>query len=468
MTKHMSLALDLSFSHMEGRWRLPGSWVGRQFPDLAMYKELALIAERGCMDMIFFGDGTGIPSAYGSSRDPAIYWGVGYPRQDMSPYIAALSQITSHIGFGLTYSSTYMHPFYVARLLNSLDHVTGGRIAFNVVTSSRPADAANYGFDQLMDHDERYVRMEEFVDVCQRLWRSSAPDAFVWDANTGQVADPSKVRPINHRGKYFSVAGPLNSVPSPQGAPVLIQAGGSARGIAASARFADVIFAAGHSLERVAVHRKALDEALLAQGRDPSQVGILWDIQVVVGETGDDARARKNALFGLLPREAVGASLSANSGYDFSALPSRFVLGDLHEQIIRKNASPVGFIGSLVGTHGVDYEMSRDELFEIGWRQVSGFDHTIAGSYAEVADELEEIFEASGSRGGFMIAHPQVTPRDLVEVVGLLIPELRRRGRFRESYEGSTLRETLGVGPFPVCVAGDTGTITPADGLPVA
>jgi FMN-dependent oxidoreductase (nitrilotriacetate monooxygenase family) len=448
MTKQMSLALDLSFSHMEGRWRLPGSWVGRRFPDLAVYRELALIAERGRMDMIFFGDGTGIPSAYGGSRDPAVYWGVGCPRQDMSPFIAALSQVTNRIGFGLTYSSTYMHPFYVARLLNSLDHVTGGRMAFNVVTSSRPADAANYGFDQLMDHDERYVRMEEFVEVCQALWRSVAPDAFVWDLETGQVADPAKVTAINHRGKYFTVAGPLNSVPSPQVAPVLIQAGGSARGIAASARFADVIFAAGHSLPRVRAHRERLDVQLRQQGRDEAGVGILWDIQVVVGETPEEGRARKAALFGLLPREAVGASLSANSGYDFSTLPEKFLLGDVHERIIARNASPMGFVGGLVAEHGADYEMSRDEFFEIGWKQVSGYDHTIAGSYVEVADELEEIFEASGERGGFMIAHPQVTPRDLVDVVGLLIPELRRRGRFRKEYEGSTLRDVLGLPPF--------------------
>jgi len=448
VTKQMSLALDLSFFHMEGRWRLPGSWTGRTFPDLAMYKELALIAERGCMDMIFFGDGTGIPSAYGGSRDPAVSWGVGWPRQDMSPFIAALSQITSRIGFGLTYSSTYMHPFYVARLLNSLDHVTAGRMAFNIVTSSRPADAANYGFDELMDHDERYVRMEEFVDVCQALWRSVEPDAFVWNRETGQVADPSKVSAIDHRGKYFSVAGPLNSVPSPQGAPVLLQAGGSPRGIEASARFADLIFAAGHKLERVKAHRKRLDAALLAQGRDPSRVGIVWDIQVVVGQTNEEAIARKEQLYGLLPREAVGASLSANSGYDFSQLPEKFVLGEIHEQIIARNASPMGFVGGLVEEHGVDYEMSKDELFEIGWKQVSGFDHTIAGSAEHVADELEEIFEASDERGGFMIAHPQVTPRDLVDVVGLLIPELRRRGRFREKYEGTTLRDLLGLDPF--------------------
>ncbi len=448
MTKQMGLALDLSFTHMEGRWRLPGSWVGRNFPDIKMYKELAMIAERGLMDMIFFGDGTGIPSAWENSRDAAIRWGAGWPRQDMSPTIAALSQITDNIGFGLTYSSTYMHPFYVARLLNSMDHVTNGRMAFNVVTSSRPADAANYGFDGLMDHDERYVRMEEFIDVCQALWRSVDEDAMLWDRETGHVADPTKIRPINHRGKYFNVAGPMNSVPSPQGAPVILQAGGSGRGIAASAKFADVIFAGSHGISTMARHRTALDAALALQGRDASKVGIFWDIQVIVAQTHEDAMYRKNQLYGLLPMEAVGAHVSANTGMDFSTLPTKFILGELHDRIVAMNASPKGLVGGLIEEHGVDYEMTRDDFFEHAWRIASGYDHTIAGSYTEVADELEEIFEGTGERGGFMIAHPQVTPGDLVDVVGLLIPELQRRGRFRTEYEGDTLRDTLGLDPF--------------------
>jgi alkanesulfonate monooxygenase SsuD/methylene tetrahydromethanopterin reductase-like flavin-dependent oxidoreductase (luciferase family) len=299
-----------------------------------------------------------------------------------------------------------------------------------------------------MDHDERYVRMEEFIDVCQALWRSVDEDAMLWDRETGHVADPTKIRPINHNGKYFRVAGPLNSVPSPQGAPVILQAGGSPRGIAASARFADVIFAAAHGLPYMAKHRSELNAALTLEGRDPSNVGIFWDIQLVVAETPEDARARKNQLFGLLPMEAVGAHVSANSGMDFSTLPPKFILGELHDRIVAANASPKGLVGGLIAEHGPDFEMTRDDFFEHCWRTASGYDHTVAGSYTEVADALEEMFEASGERGGFMVAHPQVTPRDLVDVVGLLIPELRRRGRFRTEYEGDTLRENLGIGPF--------------------
>ena len=169
MKPKMHLAFDLSYTHLDGRWRVPGSWTGRVYPDVGIYEEVARIAERGCIDMIFFGDGTGIPNTWRGSEEQAVRWGIQWPRHDVSPWIPLMARATSHVGFCLTYASTFMHPFYTARLLNSLDHVTNGRIAFNVITSTRRADAANYGFDELMEHDLRYDRMEEFVDVCKAL-----------------------------------------------------------------------------------------------------------------------------------------------------------------------------------------------------------------------------------------------------------------------------------------------------------
>src|ERR1043165_8148302 len=193
MPKQMHLALDVSWTQVESAWRMPGSWVGRHYPDVALFEDIARIAERGLFDMIFFGDGSGIPNTWEGGIDAAVRRGVAWPRLDMSPWIAAMSRVTSHIGFGLTYATTFMHPFYVARLLNSLDHLTNGRIAFNVITSQRKADAQNYGFHELMEHSERYDRMDEFMDVCQALWRSVEPDAFECDRTTGRVANPDKV-----------------------------------------------------------------------------------------------------------------------------------------------------------------------------------------------------------------------------------------------------------------------------------
>jgi FMN-dependent oxidoreductase (nitrilotriacetate monooxygenase family) len=447
MKPQMRLAFDLSWTHLDGRWRMPGSWVGRTFPDLRMFQEIAQLAERGRVDMIFFGDGTGIPATWRGSPEVAVRWGMGWPRQDMSPFIAAIAQGTQHVGFGLTYASTFMHPFYTARLLNSLDHVTNGRIAFNVITSTRRADAANYGFDELMEHGARYDRMEEFVDVCKALWDSVAPDTFIWDRESGEVADPAKVNPINHEGRFFKVRGPLNSVPSPQRHPVLIQAGGSPRGIRACAHFADLAFGASKPLDLQIRQRHDLDAALIAEGRDPAHVGILWDILVVVGETEQEARARRELLLTSVPLEAAGAFISHHAGYDFSKLPARFSLRELNAEIAATQASPVGFIHNLAHELGEQTEITREEFFEHGLRDATGYHHTFAGSATQVADRFEEIFEATGERGGFMIAHPQATPRELHAVVDFLIPELRRRGRFRTEYEGRTLRENLGVPP---------------------
>ncbi|MBV8534963.1 MAG: NtaA/DmoA family FMN-dependent monooxygenase [Alphaproteobacteria bacterium] len=445
MKVKMHLAFDLSWTHVDGRWRTPGSWSGRIYPDLDVYKEVASIAERGLIDLIFFGDNAGVHDTWRGSADEAIRWGVGCPRLDASPYIAVLAQCTKHVGFGLTYSSTYLPPYYVARLTNSLDHITNGRMAFNVVASTSRGGAANYGFDELMEHNSRYERLEEFIDVCKKLWASAAPDAYIWDRKTGVVADPTKVKAINHVGQFFRVRGPLQCMPSPQGRPVLIQAGGSPRGVKASAHVADYIFGAGKPLPQKVKHRRELDAALQAAGRDPGQVGILWDIILVVEETEQEAKRRREHLLESMPMEAVGAWISGSAGYDFSKLPARFKLRDLNAEIIASQASPVGFVHKMGVEVGEDTEVTREEFFEHARRAATAYDHTIAGTAEQVADLLEEEFEATGSRGGFMIAHPISTPRDLLNVTDFLVPELQRRGRFRTEYEGKMLKENLAI-----------------------
>ncbi|MRJ77880.1 NtaA/DmoA family FMN-dependent monooxygenase [Aeromicrobium sp. SMF47] len=440
----MHLALDLSFSHTEGRWAIPGSFVGREFPDVRAYMELAQMADRGGVDLLFFGDGSGIPSTWQGSRDGAVEWGVQWPRHDMSPVIAAMSTVTERVGFGLTYSSTFMHPFYVARLLNSLDHVTSGRIAFNVVASTRLADAQNYGYDQLLEHELRYERMEEFIGVCKALWRSVEPDAILRDRETRRFADPTKVHPIDHHGRFFDVAGPLASVPSPQIEPVLVQAGASPRGIQASASFADLVFGFGTSLAGMQRHRSLLDEQLTAQGRDAQAVGILWDLQAVIGATEEEAQNRKQTILDAWTPEMVAVSLSHNSGYDFSTLPDKFRLGDLRESIVAAQASPAGLVGTLVQELGEDHLITNEDFFSHGWAAATGVDHMLVGSATAIADELEETFAATGSRGGFMISSPSAFPSGFAAVVELLIPELERRGAMAERAPGpQTLRQTL-------------------------
>jgi FMN-dependent oxidoreductase (nitrilotriacetate monooxygenase family) len=437
------LGFDFSYTHMGGRWRMPGSWPGRTFPDVAMFEEMARIAERGCLDLLFSGDGTGVPDTWRGSRDAAIEWGVSWPRQDLNPLTVAMSRVTKHIGFGLTYSSTFMHPYYTARLMNSLDHITNGRIAMNLVTSTRKSDAANFGFNELMEHNTRYERMEEFTDVCRALWDSTEPDAMRWDRETGRVTDPGKVHNVKHVGRFFKVEGPLNTPPSPQGRPVLIQAGGSPRGIRASAYVADLVFGPDTTLAQQVKHRHALDSALTDLGRASKGVGILWQTPIVVAETEREAKTQRDRLLTAIPPEAVGAYLSYNSGYDFSTLPERFSLQEIQQQIIAANASPIGFVHELQMQLGETAEVTRDTFFEHGLRAATSYDKTVAGSAAQMADHLEEAFEVTGSRGGFMLGHTVSMPKDLIAIVDLLVPELQRRGRFRTAYSGRTLRDNL-------------------------
>jgi len=320
-------------------------------------------------------------------------------------------------------------------------------MAFNVVASASKAAAENFGFDELMEHNSRYDRMEEFMDVCQALWRSVAPDAFVWDKETGEVIkDPGKVREINHAGPFFKVKGPLNCVPSPQVSPVILQAGGSPRGIRASAHIADHVFAAGKPLKLKMQHRKELDAELEAQGRDPRTVGVLWEVITVIGETEAEAKRRRENMLTAIPFEGVGAFISGSSGYDFSKLPARFTIRQLNDEIAAKNASPVALLHKMaLAEDGVDDEMTREEFYERAVKIATGYDKVVAGTAAQIADFMEEEFEATGARGGFMIEHLMTTPRDYLDVVDFLVPELQRRGRYKTAYKEGTLREKLAV-----------------------
>jgi alkanesulfonate monooxygenase SsuD/methylene tetrahydromethanopterin reductase-like flavin-dependent oxidoreductase (luciferase family) len=276
------------------------------------------------------------------------------------------------------------------------------------------------------------------------LWSSVDPDAFIWNPLTGQVADPAKVRPIDHVGKFFKVKGPLSVVPSPQGRPVIIQAGGSPRGTRAAAHVADHVFGLLKSIPLMARQREDLDAALIAEKRDPQQVGILWSSRAIVGETQAEAEALRESLISDVPLEAAGVWLSHNTGYDMSQLPDRFSLAELQQRIVAANASPVGFVHLLAKKNGESSEITRDEFFHYGLRAATGHDITMAGTAVQVADHFEEVFEATGSRGGFMLSISQAAPRKvLTNIIDLLVEELKRRGRYRTSYEGRNLRENL-------------------------
>ena len=200
------LAADLSFLHTDYLWRMPGSWIGYDYYSTSeFYEDIARIAQRGVMDMLFFGDTGGTPEDYGGNHEAGVRYGAKWPRHDMAPMISLMAKAAPGVGFALTMSTTYHHPFYIARFFNALDHVTRGRIAWNAVTSAYKNEAANYGFEVMMDHDDRYLRAQEFLEVACKLWDSVEKDALIADREKGIFADPAKVHRIDHRGRYFNV-----------------------------------------------------------------------------------------------------------------------------------------------------------------------------------------------------------------------------------------------------------------------
>ena len=325
-----------------------------------------------------------------ASRDAAVRWGVSLAAPGPGPLAIAMSRVTRHLGFGVTYSTTFMHPYYLARLFNSLDHVTGGRIAFNVITSTRRSDFANYGYDDLIDHDERYDRMEEFIDVCRALWNAVEPDAMLWDDDTGMVGDPAKVHDVEHRGRFFKISGPLNTPPSPQGRPVLLQAGSSPRGIRACAYVADMAFGPDMPLDLQIAQRKALDEAVAALGRDPQTMGIVWQQPCVVAETEQEALARRELLLNTIP---------AGGRWGLSVAQRRIRL--LHPAAAlhaRRTASRDHCQPRLAGrlrprTCDAARRRHRDHprgILRLRPAFATSYERTLAGTAAQVADHLED------------------------------------------------------------------------------
>jgi FMN-dependent oxidoreductase (nitrilotriacetate monooxygenase family) len=390
--------------------------------------------------MLFFGDGTGIADSWEGKLDAGVKWGIQWPRHDKAAIIPLMAAAAPNIGFGYTCSPTFMHPYHIARLANSLDHITEGRLALNLVTSTRPADHANYGYDQLLEHGVRYERMEEFVDICQQLWDSVEPDAIVLDPETGVFADPEKVHAINYRGKFWDVRGPLNCLPSPQVHPVLLQAGQSDRGIQASAKFADYVFASPNTPEFQRSHRARLDGYAAEFGRSPRDIGILWGLPICLGESEEEAKAKFGRMARKLPLEALAADISYNNGFDFSTLPERFTLGQARDLIEAGEASQMGLVQRLILQEGEQVVMTLEDLLERAKDQV--LSRIRVGTAAQIADQMEEIHENGGKNGGFMLGGTGgPSPRTQMEIVDLLVPELQRRGVFRTEYEGSTLRE---------------------------
>jgi FMN-dependent oxidoreductase (nitrilotriacetate monooxygenase family) len=425
-------AFLMGVGHHEAAWRLPesdvrGSW------SVEHYKKLARIAERGKLDSLFLADS---PVQQSNAHRPT-------GKLEPTLLLTALAGATEHIGLIATASTSYNEPYNLARRFASLDHISGGRAGWNIVTTAGEDAARNFGLDQVPLHKTRYERAEEFVDVSTKLWDSWSDDAVLVDKDAEGGALRDKVRKIGHRGRFFGVDGALNVPRSPQGYPLLVQAGSSEDGKAFAAKWGEAVFTAQQSIEEAQAFYSDLKARTTALGRDPDGIKILPGIVPVIGDTVAEARELDAELERLISPESARRRLADRFKLDPDQLDLDAPLPDNlpSEDEIEGAKSRYTLILSLARR---EHLTVRQLIARLG----GGRGHrTFTGTPVQVADAIEDWFD-NGAADGFNIM-PPVLPRGLENFVDKVVPILQERGRFRTEYEGRTLREHYGL-PRPV------------------
>jgi alkanesulfonate monooxygenase SsuD/methylene tetrahydromethanopterin reductase-like flavin-dependent oxidoreductase (luciferase family) len=380
-----------------GSWRHPDTDHG--FLTARYYQDIARTLEAGCFDMMFFDDRLAMPGVYRDSVADAVRLGARPVKLDLSVVLGTVAAVTEHLGLGATYSTTYYSPFHVARTFATLDHLSGGRAAWNVVTSVNDSEAQNFGFKEHIGHDERYDRAEEFLQATAALWDSWEDDA--------------------------------------QGRPVLLQAGSSGKGRDFAARWAELIFTGDPGLEVARSHYADQKERIGQEGRDPARTKVLPMLYTVVADSRAEAEEQEQVLLNdLVAPEASLTLLSELMNFDFSTLPLDAPITD---ELIESVSGIRGLVQNLRAHIGGDVTVADLARHRATLLQGPRF----VGTATDVADQMEEWFEG-GACDGFVIAATH-SPGAYEDVVRLVVPELQRRGLFRERYTGSTLRETLGL-----------------------
>jgi FMN-dependent oxidoreductase (nitrilotriacetate monooxygenase family) len=433
MTKqlHVNLFEMNCVSHIvHGLWVHPDNNRHR-FNDMDYWIELAQLLEYGTFDGVFLADVIGAYDRFRDGPDTALREAVQIPSNDPLLLIPPMAAVTKHLGFGATFSTTYEPPFAFARRMSTLDHLTKGRVGWNIVTSYLPNAARNFGHDDEVAHDHRYEIADEYLDVLYKLWEGSwDDDAVIRDRERGIYTDPAKVRYINHVGEHFRVAGPHLCQPSPQRTPVLFQATGSPAGIAFAGRHAEVVFTGGVTQAELRRNIEAMRKAAAEAGRDPKGLKFIVQAGVIVGRDANAVSAKLDAYGKLLSVE--GKLVHAQSSVDYLAYPRSTPLSQI------QGADPARWArllqeskeGATVGDVLDRLTVLDDDRF------------FVAGTPPIVADAIERWLDEDDIDGINLRQYLSFeTARDFIELV---VPELRRRGRFRERYAaGETLRERL-------------------------
>ena len=420
----------------------PGLWVRdddhmTEYTDLNQWVEFAKLVERGKFDAIFLADVLGVYDVFRGNRDAALAEAAQIPVNDPMLLIPAMAYATENIGFGFTSSIIQNHPFTFARLISTLDHLTKGRIAWNIVTSYLESAGRNYGQAGLADHDERYDMADEYCDVCYKLWEKSwEDDAVLKDVARGIYADPAKVHDVLHEGKYYKVEGCHLAEPSPQRTPVLFQAGASDRGRAFAAQHAEAVFVIGSKPEVDGQYIKDIRKIARKNGRNPEDILCFAYMKVITGETEAAAKRRYEEYFEQCSYDGGLALLSGWSGIDFGQFEP-----DQPLEYIETNAIRTMVHSFTEGDPTRKWTM-RDLARYVG---IGGAGPVLVGTPESIADQFEDWIDAGVD--GFNLAYA-TTPGSFEEFVDGVVPVLQKRGRMQKDYQEGTLREKLyGKGP---------------------
>ncbi len=418
-----------------GSWRHPSSMTDYLSPEY--YQRVARTLEEGKFDMAFFDDRLAMPDIYGNSHRDTVKYGVRAIKLEPTSVLMAMAMVTSKLGLGATYSTTYYEPFHVARLFATLDLMTKGRVAWNVVTSMNDSEAANFGKSEHLEHDLRYDRADEFMEVVMGHWDTWAEGAIIADKAEGLFADPDKVRRLDHEGRFFKSRGPLSVPRSAQGHPVILQAGQSGRGLAFAARWAEVVFAKYPTLENGRKQYKALKDGVASAGRDPASLRVAPELKIIVAESESQAKEKRDFIASM-SRPIDGLTMIGETlNIDFSTRPydqpfTDEELGAVSWQSLRDKVIQVS---------GKKNPSVRD-FVEASGRGTLNDGPCFVGTGAQVADQMEEWFKTACD--GFVLSGTTV-PGTYEDIVRLVIPELQKRGLFRKEYAGNTLRENAGL-----------------------
>jgi FMN-dependent oxidoreductase (nitrilotriacetate monooxygenase family) len=419
-------------AHHHGAWRHPESTVD-DILSPTRYEHIARVLEAGRFDGLFFADILGLYDLYDGSFDTMVGRGGQICLLDPAVVLPMMARVTEHIGLGLTYSSTFNHPYQIARMLSSLDHLSGGRAAWNVVASTSTLEARNFGFDEMPGRAERYDRADEVLEACFALWDSWEPGALLGDKTTGAFADPAKVHYVDYAGKWIRTRGPLTTPRSPQGHPVIMQAGSSDRGRAFGARWAEVIFTLQHQKADMQAFYRDFKTRMAANGRAPEECVVLPSIDVVLGETESIARERAEHVNSLVDTQLGLAQMSGHIGVDLAKFDPDLPLADFQKE----EGSRGSFDVILQGTKAEGLTLG-----EAARRfATSELCPQLVGTPEMVADQLVDLFE-NHACDGFVLT-PTTFPGMFEQFSRAVVPLLQKRGVFRKDYTGRTLREHL-------------------------